>query len=75
MPHPQSIQKFYQVAQERDFTRDFQFRVNTITDRGAAVMTDDELVYCTSASLPGRTITSTVQPYMGIDFQLPGSAK
>ena len=75
MPHPQSIQKFYQVAQERDFTRDFQFRVNTITDRGAAVMTDDDLVYCTGASLPGRTITATQQPYMGIDFQLPGSAK
>ncbi len=75
MPHPQSIQKFYQTAQARDFTRDFQFRVNTITDRGAAVVTDEDLVYCTSASLPGRTISDVALPYMGIDFHLPGAAK
>ena len=75
MPHPQSIQKFYQTAQERDFTRDFQFRVDTITDRGVAVCTNEDLVYVTAANLPGRTIAAVPVPYMGLDFQLPSSAK
>ena len=44
--HNQKILDFYQVAQERDFTRQFQFRVTEISDRGAAIVTRDDLLPC-----------------------------
>ena len=75
MANEQTIQKFYRTAQARDFARNFSFRVNTIHDRGTEIVTQEDLVYVTTASLPGRTITSIPQPYMGLDFQLPGAAK
>ena len=70
----QSIQDFYRVAQDRDFTRDFQFRVLDVSDRGSPVLTQEDLVYATAASLPARAITNVPIPYMGLSFNLPGAA-
>lgn len=70
----QRIMNFYQVAQARDFTRSFQFRVHTILDRGAPVVTPDDLVYVTTAALPARAVTNVPVPYMGLSFNLPGAA-
>ena len=75
MPHAQRIDSFYQVARNRDFSRNFAFRVTTVKDRGVQVVGPDDLVYITAATLPGRTIQAIPLPYMGLDFQLPGSAK
>jgi len=75
MAHEQSIQKFYRTAQARDFARNFSFRVHTIMDRGTEIVSQDDLVYITTANIPGRTITALPMPYMGLDFQLPGAAK
>jgi hypothetical protein len=72
--HNQKILDFYQVAQERDFTRQFQFRVTEISDRGAAIVTRDDLVYVTTANLPARSITNVAVPYMGLSFNVPGAA-
>ena len=71
----QKIQDFYRVAQERDFTRDFQFRVMDITDRGVSVVTQDDLVYAETGTLPARGVTTTAVPYMGLNFNLPGTAQ
>ena len=71
----QKILDFYQVAQERDFTRQFQFRVTSISDRGAPICTKDDLVYVTTANLPARTIANVPLPYMGLSFNIPGAAQ
>jgi len=43
----QTISDFYRVAVERDFARDFQFRVLSIDSGGASTVTfdEDDLVY------------------------------
>ena len=70
----QDIQKFFAVARERDFARDFQFRVQRVEDRGVALLTDNDLVYAKSAQLPGRDIGVIPVPYMGLQFKVPGAA-
>ena len=72
----QTISDFYRVAVERDFARDFQFRVLSIDSGGASTVNfdEDDLVYATTASLPERAITNVAVPYMGLNFNLPGNA-
>jgi len=74
MPVTQTIKDFYQVAQARDFTRNFQFRVTSITDRGTEVLTTDDLLYITTAELPAREIANKTVPFMGLTFNVPGAA-
>lgn len=71
----QTITDFYRVAQERDFARDFQFRVLNIQggDTTSASFTEDDLVYARTATLPGKTIQNKTVPYMGLAFNIPGS--
>ena len=75
----QDITKFYETARTRDFSRDFQFRVLSITPGGGqttgnAVSFDEEdLVYIKSASLPGKTLQVHNVPYMGLNFHVPGA--
>jgi hypothetical protein len=71
----QNIQKFYQVAQGQDFSRDFLFRVIQLNLAGIDSFTDEELVYVRAAELPGRNIENVQAPYMGLPFNVPGSAK
>lgn len=71
----QGIQDFYRVAQQRDFSRDFQLRVMDITDHGTPQLSQDDLVYVRTAKLPGRSITPAPVPYMGLEFTVPGAAK
>ena len=71
----QTISDFYGVAQERDFSRDFQFRVlNIQSGDGSFVITEDDLVYAQGGAIPGRTIASTQVPFMGLNFNVPGAA-
>ena len=71
----QTISDFYRVAQERDFSRDFQFRVLNIQSAdGSFTITEDDLVYARSGSIPGRTINVSDAPYMGLNFKVAGGA-
>jgi hypothetical protein len=71
----QTISDFYRVAQERDFSRDFQFRVlNIQSGDGSFTITEDDLVYATGGSVPGRTIAVEDVPFMGLNFKVPGGA-
>jgi len=63
-----SIQGFYAQAQKAEFARDFQFRVRTL-----GPYTDGDLLYVTTAVLPGKTINNQAVPYMGLPFNVPGS--
>jgi hypothetical protein len=65
-----SILKFYDVAKQREFARDFQFRVLSL-----GPLTTDDLVYLRTANLPGKEINNQAVPYMGLDFNVPGSVK
>jgi len=71
----QTIQDFYRVASARDFTRDVQFRLLSISPKGTTVKFDeDDLVYARTAALPDRAISNVTTKYMGLNFNLPGIA-
>jgi len=61
---------FYDTAKQREFARDFQFRVVTL-----GPLTEQDLVYLRTAQLPGKEISDHVVPYLGLDFHVPGSVK
>ena len=68
----QTIQDFFRVSQSRDFARDYMLRVVSI---GEDTFNEDDFVYVTTANLPDRTITNQAVPYMGLDFNVPGTVK
>ena len=72
----QLITDFYRVAQNRDFTRDFNFRLLSIDSGGTTSVSfnEDDLVYLKAAELPARQITNVSVPYMGLKFNIPGNA-
>ena len=66
-----SIQNFYTQASQRDFARPFQFRLAQIAN---ITFGKEHLVYVETASLPGRQINNVQVPYMGLQFNVPGTA-
>lgn len=68
----QTIQDFFRVAQQRDFARDYMLRVVSL---GNDTLNEDDFVYITTATLPGRDITNQQATYMGLDFNFPGTVK
>lgn len=70
MPNAQTIQKFYTTAAQRDFARLFQFRLISF---GNVDFGTEQLTYVETASLPGRTINNVQVPYMGLQFNVPGT--
>ena len=74
MPINQDIQKFYKSAVDRDFARDFLFRVTQLQLAGVEPLVDDDLVYIRAANLPGRNITNVPTPFMGLPFNIPGNS-
>ena len=70
----QTIQTFFQEAIQRDFSRDFLFRVQNVNfGPGGPVLTDNDLVYARAATLPERTIGDIGVKYRGLEFHVPGS--
>jgi len=74
MATTQSIENFYSVAQSSDFARQFQFRIIGGTGTFAG-WNEDHFIYVETAVLPGRQITNVPVPYMGLDFNVPGTVK
>lgn len=66
----QTIQDFYKVAQERDFARDFMLRLRAIGDNR---FDETDFVYIKTATLPSRSIANQAVPYMGLQFNVPGT--
>jgi hypothetical protein len=67
----QNISDFYRVVQEQDFARQFQFRVVQLANTNFG---EDSLIYLETANLPGRTINNIQVPFMGLNFNVPGTA-
>jgi hypothetical protein len=68
----QTIQDFFRVAQQRDFARDYMLRVVSL---GNDILNEDDFVYITTTTLPGRDITNQQAIYMGLEFNFPGTVK
>jgi len=66
----QGLQDFYFQAQRRGFARDFQLRVVQI---GGSTLSDSDFVMIKSTTLPGRDMQIHPVPFMGVNFQLPGT--
>ncbi|NBO98669.1 MAG: hypothetical protein EBU90_00810 [Proteobacteria bacterium] len=71
----QDIDAFFQTAINRDFARQNLFRVLYINSGATNIVFDqNDLVYVTSTSLPQRAITNISVPFMGLKFNVPGTA-
>ena len=75
MPVNQNIQNFYRIAADRDFSRDFLFRVREMQLQGVPSLNESQLVYAKAANLPGRAIKNTAVPYMGLNLNVPGGVE
>ena len=69
----QTIQDFYQTAQYRKFSRDFQLRVEEFKINGEYLFDESDLVYIKTATLPSKKIETVQAPYMGLKFNVPGT--
>ena len=69
-----TIQDFMNQAAQRQFSRDFLFRVRQINITGLTLNGETDLLYAKSATLPGRNIENKVVKYSGQDFNLPGKS-
>ena len=72
-----TIADFYRISEERDFARDNQLRVLAIST-GAGIQTDisqEDLVYAKTSTLPTRNIQMGQATFMGLDFNIPGNVK
>src|SRR6056297_1897162 len=72
-----TIQNFYKVVRERDFSRLNQLRILDISaGPGFTVsFTEDDLVYIQTPKMPTRTIQQSDASFMGLDFRIPGNVK
>jgi hypothetical protein len=67
----QNISDFYSTVQKNDFARQFQFRVSVLANTN---FNESQLVYLETANLPGRTVNNVQVPFMGLNFNVPGTA-
>lgn len=65
------IVDFYEQALLRDFSRKYQLRVIGIGGR----LGPEDNVFIETASLPGYRINNIETPFMGMRFNIPGSAQ
>jgi hypothetical protein len=65
------IENFYNVAASNDFARTNLFRVTRLGDQR---FENGELLFVESTTLPGRSITNIPVPFMGLVFNVPGTA-
>jgi len=68
----QGIRNFHEVAGRKDFFRQNLFR---IINFGGNVLDQDDLIYVESATLPSKTINNVTVPYMGLQFNVPGTVQ
>lgn len=67
----QNISDFYRNVQSSDFARQFQFRLIQLANTN---FDENQFVYLETANLPGRAITNVPVPFMGLQFNVPGTA-
>lgn len=68
------INAFYNIASQKQFSRDFFMRVKQIHAVGIDLNGEDELVFARTASLPGRDIENKTVSYSGQVFNVSGKS-
>ena len=71
---PANINTFFNIASQKQFSRDFFLRVKEISLPGLSLNGETDLVYARTAKLPGRTIEDKTVSYSGQVFHLNGRA-
>ena len=61
---------FYAVSQSQEFSRKYQFKIVTL-----GPLTSADLLYFTTATLPGKSVSNHPVPYMGVNFNIPGAVQ
>lgn len=69
-----NILDFFNVASQKQFSRDFFMRVRQIVTQGVSLNGEDDLVYAKTATLPGRDIENKTVNYSGQIFNVNGRA-
>jgi len=69
---PVDISAFMNQAMQKQFARDFLFRVRQIDVTGLSLNGETDLVYARTATFPGRNIMNKQVKYSGQNFNLPG---
>lgn len=67
-----TIENFMNQAMQKQFARDFLFRVKQVDVTGLSLNGETDLVYARTASFPGRNIQNKQVKYSGQNFNLPG---
>ena len=70
-----SITNFMNQAMQKQFARDFLFRIKQISVTGLTLDGETDLIYARSASLPGRNIQNKTVNYSGQQFNIPGKSE
>jgi hypothetical protein len=68
----QGIRNFHETAGRKDFFRQNLFRVINF---GGNIFNNDSLLYIESTTLPSKTINNIQVPFMGLQFNVPGTAQ
>ena len=76
MPLAQTgISNFYDAIRAHDLSRKFQFRVLRLgpSKYSDPIMAGNWMVFMQTAKVPGRDISNHQLPYMGLQFNVPGT--
>jgi len=71
---PADINTFYNIASQRQFSRDFFMRIKQISIPGLNLNGETDLVFARTATLPGRDIENKTVSYSGQVFNLNGKS-
>jgi hypothetical protein len=69
-----TIENFMNQAMQKQFSRDFLFRIKQISVTGLSLNGETDLIYARTATFPGRNIENKTVSYSGQTFNLPGKA-
>lgn len=70
----QNISNFYTQVVAKDFARQHRFRIGAWQLQDTGSILESDLVYLETANLPGRAINNVAVPFMGLNFNVPGTA-
>jgi hypothetical protein len=69
---PTSIANFMTQAEQKQFARDFLFRVKQVSVTGLSLNGETDLIYARTATFPGRNIENKQVKFSGQNFNVPG---
>jgi hypothetical protein len=72
---PSTIENFMSQAMQKQFARDFLFRIRQIDITGLSLDGESDLIYARTASFPGRNIQNKTVNYSGQTFNVPGKSE